>query len=124
MPMNRMNTRTFHRFLYAGMLETITLLKRNDNQQQGTVTSYIVHQCRRGQIFKTGETLAGDMISDHRTTWHFPRTELDRIGINYLNPADRIVDGKGRYWQPESTTEIRIKLFENHLCVDCLRVAG
>lgn len=122
MPLNVRNTRTFHRCLYAGILESVTLLKRNDNQQQGTVTSYALFQCRRSMIFKMGETLQGDMNSDHRATWHVPRIELDRIGISYLNPLDRIVDNKGRYWQPESNMLITIKLFENHVCVDCLRV--
>lgn len=122
MPMNKKNTRTFHRLLYVGMLETVTLLKRDDNQRQGTVTSYTLHQCRQGQITKTGQTIQGDMISDHRVTWHIPAIEMDRIGVAYLNPLDRIVDGQGRHWQPESTTSITIKLFQNHFCVDCLRV--
>jgi hypothetical protein len=122
MPLRRGNTRTFHRTLFGGILETITLMKRGDDQQQGTVVSYVLFQCRRGLITKTGETLAGDMVSSHRTIWHIPRIELDRIGISYLNPLDQIVDSQGRTWQPESTTEIVDKLFENHLDVQCLRV--
>lgn len=120
--MNRFNTRTFHRHLFAGMLETIRLLKRGDDQLQGVVTAFVLFECWRGQIFKTGQTIQRDMVSDHATRWHIPRTELDRVGIAYLNPLDLIVDGKGRYWQPESTTFITIKLFENHVDVDCLRI--
>ena len=122
MPLRHGNTRTFHRTLFGGFLETITLLKRKDDQQQGTVTSYTLFQCRRGLIIKTGEPLAGDMSSDHRTVWHLPRIELDRIGVPYISAADRIVDSQGRVWQPESTTQIEDKLFENQLAIQCLRI--
>ena len=121
MPMNARNQRTFHRTLYAGMLEKITLLKRNDNQQQGTVRAITLYQCRRSMIFKKGQTIAGDELSDHRVTWHIPRVELDRVGVAFLNPLDIIKDNKNRYWQPESPTTITVKLFEVHVCVDCLR---
>jgi len=103
-------------------LESITLLKRSDDQQEGTVTSYKLFQCRRGRITKTGEPISHDMTSDHRASWHIPRVELDRVGVNYINAADRIVDYRGRYWQPESTTPIEIKIFENQLTIPCLRI--
>lgn len=121
MPLNAANQRYFHRTLFAGILETVTLLKRGDDQQEGTVTAIQLFECRRGQITKTGEPLAGDETADHRTTWHIPRSEMDRVGVAYLNSLDRIVDGKNRYWQPESTTPITVKLFEVHVDVDCLR---
>ena len=124
MPIDRFNTRSFHRRLYAGAgyLETVTLLKRKDDQQEGTVTAYTMHQCRRSRIQKQGEPLQGDMSADHRTVWHIPRTELDRIGIAYLNVLDRIVDKKQRYWQPESPDRLDIALFENQLHIQCVRV--
>ena len=117
------NCRTFHRKLYGGMgaLETVTLLKRGDNQQQGTVTQYTLHDIRHSPITKTGETITGDTVSDHHITWHIPRVELDRIGVYYLNPLDRIKDSQGRYWQPESDTLITVKLMETHLCLECVR---
>ena len=122
MPLNRLTTRTFHRVLYATELEKITMLKRNDDQQQGTVRSLVLFQCRRSRLFKTGEPYQGDMSSSHRIVWHIPRIELDRAGVNYINALDRIIDYKGWWWQPESTTTITVKLFLNHLCIDCLRV--
>lgn len=127
MPLNAANTRVFHRTLYAGQLQTITLLKRNDDQQEGTVTSYLLFDCRRSSISKTGEPIQAGMTSEHRTTWQIPRIELDRQGITHIMPADRFVDmdspdGFLRYWQPESTTEIRDKLFQNQVFVDCLRI--
>lgn len=125
MPLNRNNTRTFHRTLYAGQLEMIRLLKRNDNQKQGTVTPYILFDCRRSIILKTGETIQGDMNSNHACTWHIPIIELERVGVHYLNPLDRIVQLEGTetgwVWQPEATTLITTKLFGNHFCIDCLR---
>lgn len=126
MPLNRENQRHFHRQLYAGMLESVRILKRGDDQQQGTVTAFVVHEARRGQIVKTGETIQGDMTSNHRVTWHLPKSELDRVGINFLSPLDRIeqIEGEeaGRFWQPEATTDIEIKLLGVHICVFCLRV--
>lgn len=114
----------FHRFLYGGMLEKIRLLKRGDDQQQGTVTVYVLHECRRSSIPKGGQTLDGDMSVDHETVWHIPDSELQRVGINYLNPADRIEQlvgkEKGNFWQPESTTTIEKKLFDTHSHVRCL----
>ena len=129
MPINKRNQRDFHRKLYAGQLKSVDLLKRLDDQRQGTVTRYRLHSVRRGQITKTGEQLQGDMSSNHSTVWHIPRQELDRLGIDHLNPLDRIVEyvddgGKPlqepRYWQPEATTVILEKLFEQMLNIDCL----
>ena len=122
MPLRKNNTRTFHRTLYAGELETITLLKRNDDMHAGTITSYIIYQCRRGQATRSGEPIQGEMLSDYRLTWHIPAFELERVGIDHLNPLDVIIDYKNRYYQPESTTTIHLKLWENHMCVDCLRI--
>lgn len=120
MPFNRQNQRFFHRTLFSGMLERITLLKRNDDQQQGIVTAIVLFQSWHGQLWKTGETIQGEMASDHRATWHIPRIELDRVGVNYINALDRIQDFKGRIWQPEGTTRIGVKLIEVHVDVDCL----
>ncbi len=123
MPLNERTTRTFHRTLYAGILQTVTLLKRDNDQQMGTVTSFKMFGCRWSKIFKSGEPIFKDILSSHPRTLHIPRIELDRIGIEFITPADRFVDKKNRVWQPESTTTITVKLFENHVCVDCLRVA-
>jgi len=123
MPLRRSTTRTFHRTLYAGMLESVRLLKRGDNQQQGTVTPYVLYQCRRSAISKTGQTLDGAQNVGNRTVWHIPRTELERVGINYLNPLDRIEQldepERGYIWQPEAPETIDVKLFANHVCVAC-----
>jgi hypothetical protein len=86
------------------------------------VTSYLLFQCRRSLITKEGEQIQGGVQTDHRTIWHIPRIELDRVGVKYINSLDRILDQQGRYWQPEATTQITDKLFENHLDLQCLRV--
>jgi hypothetical protein len=126
MPLNEKNTRTFHRTLYGGtgMLQTVTLLKRDDDQRQGNVTAYKLFQVRWSRIFKTGEPILGDMSSSHTRTVHLPRIELDRVGVAHINALDRFVDREGVTWQPESTTNITVKLFQNHICVVCLRVKG
>lgn len=114
-------TRNFHRTLYggAGYLESVSLLKRDDDQQQGTVAAHTLYECRRSSITKTGEPIQHDMAEEHRTVWHIPRTELDRVGVNYIGVLDRIVQLEGveagSVWQPESDTLIEIKLFANHV---------
>lgn len=127
MPLAKNNQRVFHRCLYAGQLKTVTVLKRGWDQKEGTVTSYTFFEARRSQITKTGEPIQQEMLSDHRTTWHLPRTEFDRNGITELNPADRIIEtstspNETRHWQPESGNTITAKLFEDHVCVECVRI--
>ena len=122
MPINRYNQRRFHQHLFAGMLETVTVLKRNDNQQQGTVRSLTLFQCRRDFIVKDGQTIQGDMNVGSRTVWHIPLIEMERTGINHWNPLDRIVDSENRYWQPEAPQTIDERLFSVHYCLSCLRV--
>lgn len=128
MPLNRINQRSFHRRLYAGMLESIKILKRGPNQQGGTITTYILHECRRSQIRRTGEIRDGEQTMDHTTTWHIPVTELDRVGLTYLAAADRIVQlgtlnpiEVNWTWEPESDTTITTKLWGIHFCIDCKR---
>lgn len=126
MPLGENNTRTFHRTLYsgAGMLQTVTVLKRGNDQKQGTVTTFKLFECRWSKITKEGETIQADMVAEHKRVLHIPRIEMDRVGIGYFNVLDRFIDRNGRYWQPEAMEagEIEIKLLENHWCVPCLRV--
>lgn len=127
MALRKNNSRTFHRRLYGGILQKITLLKRLDDQKEGTVKAYTLYQCRRKKIAKHGEAIQGEMSSDMRTTWVIPRTELQRVGIQYINALDRIVDYDSpqnlpRFWQPESGENILVQLFENVINLDCQRV--
>jgi hypothetical protein len=105
------------------MLETIRFHKRDDDLRQGVVTTYVLYECRKGAVSKTGEPIAGSMAGVMRVTWHIPRSELERVGINYINAIDEIeeLEGrfKGRKWNPESDTMIDIKLFENHIDLEC-----
>ena len=119
----RDNQRTFHRTLYGpGILETVTLLKRGNDQKQGTVTSYTLYDCRWSMIHKTGNTIQVNMLVWDKRTLHIPIIEMERIGVTFFNPLDRFVDAEGRYWQPEATTELTVKLLQQHWCVDCLPV--
>ncbi len=118
-------SRGFHRTLFAPMLQKITLLKRGNDQRQGTVVSYTLYQVWQSRMSASGETLQGEMDSDHATVWHIPRTQLDRIGVKFLNNLDRIVargitTGILRTWQPEGDSPIEVKLFETHVDLPCL----
>jgi hypothetical protein len=130
MVLSRDNQKTFHTILYGGTgaLETLILRKRGNDQKQGTVKSYFLYDCRRGQIRKTGNTIQGDMTATHHVTWHIPVTELEQHGLEYLSALDQFIqvgDGKpeeeGWQWQPEGDTSITTKLFGDHFCVECHR---
>lgn len=118
------NTKFFHLKLYGGlgMLQTITLLKRGDDQQQGTVVSHKLFRCRWWRYAKSGETIYQDAASGSRRRLSVPRIELDRVGVNHLNALDRFIDQEGRYWQPEATTSIVVQLLQNWIDIDCVRI--
>lgn len=124
MPLRRNNTRTFTRRTFAGMLESVKIYKRGPDQYQGTIATYILYNCRIGKIFRSGESMQGEMVVSTLCTWHIPRIELQRVGIQYISSLDRIEQlvgpGKGRFWQPEATTTIEHKLFENEIDVSCM----
>jgi hypothetical protein len=120
MPLNKANCRRFHRFLYCGQLISIVLNKRGDDQNQGQTTSFVLNYVRRSQMVKSGQTLQKEMSSNHRCSFHIPREELDRVGVAYLNALDQYVDDLGT-WQAESNEPITVKLFSDHVCVECVR---
>lgn len=122
MPLRRWNTHVYHRRLYAGQLERIILLKRNDDQAEGTVTQHIIYQSRRGNIEKSGEAINLDVPAFEVVSWHIPCTELRRVGVNYLNVLDRIVDQFNMWWQPESGDNIELAIFDNYYNISTRRV--
>ena len=131
MVLRKYNVLTANRYLYGAIAKPVTLLKRNDDQQQGTVRAVQLWDCRRGRIVKTGQTLQGDMSSDHRADWHIPAVQLINAGVNWLNALDRFVEkyddgmiplNPWRFWQAESDTNIDVRLFETWIVVSCLRV--
>lgn len=122
MPIRFNNQGHFHRTLFAGIHQTVTLLKRDDNQQMGTVTPHKLFNVWHGRIEHTGNTIQGSMNVGDSTIWHIPATELKRVGITYLNPLDRIVDKQGRYWHPEREQMIDSNALEFHTDVNCLRI--
>lgn len=125
MPMNKRNTKTTYRTVFAGMVESVTLLKRGDDLQQGTVRAIVLFNCRKSMIHKTGEMIQRDEQTNHRVVWHIPTIELERVGVAYINPTDRIVQRegveKGWTWMPEATTLISLKLLSNEWDLHCLR---
>ena len=120
----RWNQLNVNRRMYSGMqvLQTVTLLKRGDDQNEGTVTAYTLFQCRPSKQYKEGQPLQGNWAVGSRVVWHIPVVELERHGIEYLNVLDRIVDKDNAFWQPESPQEIITKLILSHICLDCIKV--
>ncbi len=110
------------RHLYAGMLQSVTLLKRGNDQAEGTVTAFRLHGLRQARIYKSGQPINGNMAVGSNVTWHIPMAELERVGVAYLNVLDRIVDKTGAYWQPETGQMIRTQLLKTHVCYECVRV--
>lgn len=118
----RQNQNVFYRNLYHTWHETsVTLLKRNNDQQQGTVVSYLLFNIRRRQISHTGEPIQGSMGAGDFVEWMFPMIELQRVGLNNINALDRIVDNDGQTWQPEAPDTIRFRLGKNYISVSTRR---
>lgn len=124
MPLNANTVGPFYRVLYAGILQTVCLLKRGDDQNEGVVTSYKLFDCRWSAFHKAGQPIKADLASSHNITLHIPTVELTRNGVYYINVLDRFVDKHGWYWQPESGQTITVKLFEMHNCINCLRIGN
>ena len=126
MVLRRSSQTTFDRRLYAAIDEKVRLHHRSDDQKEGTVVALLLFHASRSQTVKTGEPIQGEMSSDHRTTWHIPKRELLRVGVHYINATDKIEqivgEEAGRFWQPESTTSITVKLFGDFVIMDCLRI--
>ncbi len=125
MPLTRRTLGQFQRKLMAGVSETITLIKRGNDQQMGTQVVHTIFNARRSRISKSGEQIAIDETVNHTTTWHIPLAELKRVGVTHINSADRIVQRKapeaGWTWQPEATTSIELKMFGEEIDISCLR---
>ena len=121
MPIRKNNTKSFFRKIFAGEVESVCLLKREPDQRAGTVREVGLYPIRWKPIMQTGEPLQGSFTSVNRRTICIPRAALDEAGVAYISSLDRFRDEQGRHWQPESTTIIDIKLFENIVNVDCLR---
>lgn len=120
--MRRRNTQVFHRGLYRGQMETVILLKRGDDQQEGTVIQHTLFQVRRSNLSKSGEAIAFDVPASTAIQWLIPCTELRRVGVNYLNVLDRIVDKYQMWWEPESPQNIELAIFDNYYIVNAIRV--
>ena len=122
MPLRKNNTRDIHRKLFAGETETITLLKRDNDQREGVVRAIILRHCRRSIVYKQSQPIQGEMSAQEYATWHLASEDLRKAGVNYINVLDRIVDGQNRFWQPESNVPITVKLFENEVDIMTWRV--
>lgn len=122
MPLKRRNQQVFHRKLYCGQLERVILLKRGDDQQEGTVTAFTLYNCRRGNVTKSGEAINLDVPAFEYVQWLIPCTELRRVGVNYLNVLDRVIDQFNQWWNPESTETMTLAIFDNYYVVPSRRV--
>lgn len=122
MVLARWNSTSFHRQLYAGQMERVILLKRNDDQQEGVVRALVLFECRRGNVQKTGEAINTDTQAVHSCQWVIPCIQLRAVGVNYINVCDRIVDQFNAFWQPESPQTITLSQFDQYYIVECLRV--
>lgn len=120
--LNDQHLRTFHRKLYGGFNETVTLYKRGDNQQAGTVTVRKLFECRWSRIFTSKEPLDDDVSASQSRTLHIPVSELEKAGFEYVEAGDKFRDKEDRYWQVEATVTITTKLKQSHIDVPCLRV--
>ena len=127
MALNPQTTRDFIPRLYAGMLQTVILLKRDNDQRQGTVRAVTLVNCRQSMVFKHGEPIQADWSTQSRCVWHIPKVSMEMAGVAYINATDRIDNRNATFgvpgiWQAEANTEIIVKLFGNVVNVHCLRI--
>lgn len=124
MPLNPRNTGHFHLPLFGDIAETVTLHKRGDDQMEGVVVTHRLFRCWwEAEESKSGHPVQGDMAVTHRRTLNVPKSELKRVGVNYLNVLDRFADKQGRVWQPETNQTFNFQLAGNYVQVECVRVA-
>lgn len=110
------------RNLYSGQLEKVTLFAREPNMKASVTHPVILYDCRWSRIVKAGQQLDDEQTSDMNRMLHIPRAELQRVGVNYINPIYQFMDQEGRYWQAESDTPIVSQLWENVIDVNCHRI--
>lgn len=118
----RNNSKTYHRRVFAGQLQRLTLIKRDDDQQEGTQRTLTIFQAWRSEVSKSGEPIQAGMAATQTVTWYVPKTELDRVGVDHVNVLDRLIDkqyGTG-VWQPESDQQINTHLWGNYVEVNCV----
>ncbi len=106
----------------VGVLETVTFRRRGPNQQAGTITDFLVFNCRWSRVFQTGQEIDDTLSSDNTRTLHVPQSELDKVGAGPIRVTDQFIDKEGRTWQPESPQVILTKLNQQHVDVPCRRV--
>src|SRR5690242_6017468 len=121
MPIRKNNQRDIHRKLFAGETETVTLLKRDDDQRERVVRAVTLRHCRKSGYTKQGQAIQREMSSHEYCTWYLAGEDLAKAGVAYINALDRIVDKQNRHWSPESTVPVIVKLFENEVDVMCWR---
>jgi hypothetical protein len=128
MPLRANNTQNYHRCLYAGRMEPLKILKREDDLRESVITARIVYACWRSRYTRTKEPISHDVTAEHTTDWHIALSELQRVGINFLSSLDKLVQIEpqnlqelGWEWQPESDTNIDASVFGNTLKIRCKR---
>ena len=129
MPLNARNTRQRHRCIWGGRQETVTLLARGNNVWEPggvndavVVRSVTLFRCLWGPIDKSGSILDNERAAymDRRLT--IPRSEMDRVGVPYINAAFFFVDKFGRFWTATASPPIHAALFENYISMTCHRI--
>lgn len=122
MPLRRYNSQSIHRTIYSGETQTITLLKRENDLKEGTVVALTLYECFVDNPIKTGQPIESNETVNHKVLWIVPNSQLRRVGVNYINVIDRIVDNLGQFWQPESDQNIILSQFDNYTLVNCVRI--
>jgi hypothetical protein len=121
--MSTASERNFYVRLYAGFNQSkTTLLHRNDDQLEGTVTAYTLYNQWAKRILHTGQPSQGSMGVGDSRGWLIARAELDRVGVNYINAGDVLVDETGRKWLIESGDNITIQLNGDYLDISTKRI--
>lgn len=121
MPLNRRNTGDRARVTHAGAdVQELTLYKRGDDQQQGTVRTVRLFTCYRDSITRSGQTLRRRLTVDGKTTWHLSKAELQRNGVNFISATDKFYDPVGGdWWTPYAEQTITEPVLSGTVDIEC-----
>jgi hypothetical protein len=123
MVIRRDNQQTFHRHMFAGISQPITVWKREDYPNRSVIHQLRIFDCWRSTIRRFGEQYSmGDQVSNHHVTWHIPVIELRKYNVTTFNMLDKIVEDDQTFWQPEAPKVIVYDLMSNYFDVECVRV--
>lgn len=101
MPLDRRTTRHFHRLLYVGWMDTLTLKTFRTFGNAGgaaTESTYTVHHCRFKKQDHAGQQLRDGISSGEGSVVQITDFDLDNGGAPFPEMNDELIEATGERW--------------------------